>query len=139
MVHEHRKTGLTTRDIEFKKLLNDTIKEHIRQAANALETTRFEKSIRGEDAIGNRRSAVGVLMSVLGWDGGISASSKYTEEVIKMEDHSAEKDAENRTIFRRKVADFLSEYIVGRITFLCTYYHCSFDEIAQWLRSLLDN
>ena len=76
MVHEHRKTGLTTRDVEFKKLLNDTTKEHIRQAANALETTRFEKSIHGEDAIGNRRSAVGVLMSVLGWDGGISASSK---------------------------------------------------------------
>jgi hypothetical protein len=49
----HRKTDLT---------LNDTIKEDITQAANALESTQYEKSLHVEDSIGNHRSVMGVLM-----------------------------------------------------------------------------
>jgi hypothetical protein len=133
-----KKIELIPSDLEFKNSINMPDREHIERAAIALETTKYEKTIHGEDATGNTRSAVGVLMSVLGWDGGTSALSENMAEAIEMRKQNSDKDTEDRTIYRQKVCDFLSEYIIGRMGFLCTYSHCSFKQIAQWLRLFLD-
>jgi hypothetical protein len=136
MNDDHKKIELIPGDLEFKDSPNMPDKQNIEFAARALETTKFKETAFGEYATGNRRNAVGVLMSVLGWDGGTQAISENAAEALRMRKQSSEKDAENRLIYRQKVCEFLSEYIVGRMNYLSTF-RFSFKEIAQWLRLFL--
>jgi|GEM_PF-1633751 hypothetical protein len=110
-------------------------KRNIQLAAKALETTKFKETAFGEYATGNRRNTVGVLMSVLGWNGGTQALSENAAEALRIRKQSSEKDTENRLIYRQKVCEFLSEHIVGRMDYLSR--DNSFKEIAQWLRLFL--
>jgi hypothetical protein len=106
------------------------------QAAKALETTKSERTDHGLDAMGKKRGAIGVLMSVLGWDGGTYALSESPGEANKIRKQSSEIDSADKMLHRRKLCDMLSERIVGRIGYMDGTERKSYKEIAEWLRLL---
>jgi hypothetical protein len=120
-----KKIELSTVDVETKKSLDAATKTQIARAATALEDTSLEQIYTGVDVLGDKSSAVGVLLDFVK----VNSSTKRTESSVK--------DHENHDIAIQKLHSLLSAYIVGRIRTLNDFERLSFKEIAHWLRLFL--
>lgn len=120
-----KKIELSTADVETKKSLDAATKAQIARAATALEDTSLEQIYTGVDAMGDKGSALGVLLDLVK----VNSSNKRNERSAK--------DHENHDIAIQKLHSLLSPYIVGRIRTLNDFERLSFKEIACWLRLFL--
>ena len=139
-----RKIELNQSDIDFKKSLDAKTKESIELAAKALENSKRQQTLHGEDAAGERRSSLGVLLDFMNvngqrWDGGIFALSKNIGDITMRKNRkNADEEKENLLIAKQELSSRLSAYIVKRIGYFDSYEHYSFREVAQWLRLFLN-
>lgn len=130
--------NLTTEDLEFKKSREFPGKEPLINAAMALETTKAERTPHSEDARYDRRSSVGVLMAILGWDGGvygIARRLKNSKEAFRMRTTLWQKSAVDSHQYRQRVIYMISGYVVHRIDGLDRDNKTN-REVADWLRLL---
>jgi len=121
---------LSEDDLQFKKSAEYPGSENLVLAAIALETTEHMRTKYGQNLMYNQQSAIGILMSILGWNRGAKANQM------------AEIDGWNNRVkisqFEQRLTNMISRYVFERIIMLDREQKKTSLEIAEWLRKMAD-
>jgi hypothetical protein len=121
---------LSEEDLKFKNSTEYPGSENLVLAAIALETTEHVRRKYGQNPTYNQQSTIGILMSILGWNGEPKTS------------RMAEIDWRNNHVkmsrFKQRLTNMISAYVFERIIMLDREQKRTIVEIAEWLRKMAD-
>jgi hypothetical protein len=104
--------------------------ENLVLAAIALETTEYVRSKYGQNLMYNQQSIIGILMSILGWNG--QAEANQMTEIYWRNNRV------KTSQFEQRLTNMISAYVFERIIMLDREQKRTALEIAEWLRKIAD-
>ncbi len=121
---------LSEEDLKFKNSAEYPDAENLVLAAIALETTEHVRTKYGQYTTYNQQSTIGILMSILGWNGEPKTS------------RMAEIDWRNSHVkmsrFKQRLTNMIPAYVFEGIIMLDREQKRTSVEIAEWLRKMAD-
>jgi len=121
---------LSEEDLKFKKSAEYPDSENLILAAIALETTEYVREKYQQNLMYNQQSIIGILMSILGWNGKAKINQVKVTEIDWLNNRV------KISQFEQRLTNMISAYVFERIIMLDREQRRTALEIAEWLRKM---